>query len=280
MTTDANNMGGLFIRKMGGAAAATVHLQKLAPLLFHPDGAQWMAGHFRPLYWMAIVANMALASFYAYYMEDLAASDADGMAKFILAILGLESLVLVFYLFSQKQKSTRLPAVAMPEGKTPDSVTSRIVTRTVTVAGSITSLILMRDLFCPGFIFTFIPRDDIYLEWTGAFMHSPPPGSEEMDDQGMESVLFVGDKFASQFMALNMLILCAYKFLTAFGIKYGSDESGTVKCKMIWKVQCFGDLFVLFLMRIFSAAAVSASLDLRWHLMLVGYEAFILGESC
>lgn len=278
MSTDANNMGGLFIRKIGGAAAATVHLQKLAPLLFHPHGAQWAAGHFRPLYWMAIFANVALAAFYACYADDMAAAGADGMAKFNLAVLAVESLVLVYYLFTQKQSSTRAPAIAMPEGKTPDSVTSRIVTRTVAVAGSVMSLVLLRDLFFPGFILDFIPRDDIYLEWTNAFMHSPPPGSEEMDDQGLEAVLFVGDKFASQFMALNMLILSAYKFMTAFGIKYGSDGSGSVKCKMIWKVQCAGDLFVLLLMRIFSAAALSASLDLRWHLMLMGYEAFILGK--
>ena len=71
-------MGGLFVRKIGGAAAATVHLQKLLPLLFHPDGAEWMAGHFRPLYWMAVVVNMVIASFFGFYMEDLAASKADG----------------------------------------------------------------------------------------------------------------------------------------------------------------------------------------------------------
>jgi len=270
-------MGGLFIRKVGGAAAATLHLQKIAPLLFHPDGAQWMAGHFRPLYTMAIFANMALAAFYVYYMEDLEAANAAGMAKYILVILGLESVILAFYLFGQKKGATRLPAMAMPEGKTEKSVTSRIVTRTVTVIGSIMSLVLLRDLFFPGFILDFIPRDDIYLEWTNAFVHSPPPGSQEMEEQGLESVLFVGDKFASHFMALNMLLCMAYKFLTAFSISYGSDGSGTVKCKMIWKIQCFGDLFILFFMRLFSAAAVSASLDLRWHLMLIGYESFILG---
>jgi len=94
----------------------------------------------------------------------------------------------------------------------------------------------------------------------------------------MESALFVGDKFVSQFMALHMLILCAYKFLTAFGIKFGSDGSGLIKCRMIWKTQCIGDFFFLLLMRMFSSAALTASLDLRWHLMMVGYEAFILGK--
>ena len=227
---------------------------------------------------MAIVANMALAAFYASYMDDLVAASADGMAKFNLVVLGLESLVLIYYLLTQRESSTRAPAIAMPEGKTPASVTSRIVSRTIAVAGSMMAIVLLRDLFFPGFILDFIPRDDIYLEWTNALMHSPPPGSEEMDENGLEAVLFVGDKFVSQFMALNMLIMSAYKFMTAFGIKYGSDGSGTVKCKMIWKVQCAGDLFVLLLMRLFSAAALSASLDLRWHLMLMGYESFILGE--
>jgi hypothetical protein len=65
--------------------------------------------------------------------------------------------------------------------------------------------------------------------------------------------------------------------LTAFGIKFGSDGSGEIKCRMIWKAQCLGDAFVLLLLRLFSAAALTASLDLRWHLMLVAYETFILG---
>jgi len=277
VTTDANNMGGLFVRKMGGAAAAIVHLQKLLPLLFHPEGAQWMAGHFHPLYWMAIVGNMAIAAFYACYMEDLVASKADELPKFIMGILGLECLVLFYNLLTGRRNRKRMPAVAMPEGKTPESLTSRIVTRTVVCVSSMTVLIMLRDLLAPGFIFEYVPRDDIYLEWTGSFLHSPPDGSVESDEQGMEVALFVGDKFVSQFMALHMLILCAYKFLTAFGIKYGSDGGGQAKCKMIWKAQCIGNMSILFLLRLFSGAALSASLDLRWHLMMVGYEGFILG---
>lgn len=273
-------MGGLFVRKIGGAAAAVVHLQKLLPILFHPDGAEWMAGHFHPLYCMGIVSNMVLAAFYVGYMEDLAASKAEGLPKLILGVLAVESLVLLYNLLTAKRSATRPPAVAMPKGKTPESVTSRIVTRTVVSVSTLISLIMVRDLCFPGFIFDFIPRDDIYLEWTGAFLHSPPDGTIESEEQGMEVALFVGDKFVSQFMALNMLLLCAYKFLTAFGIKFGSDGSGQVKCKMIWKAQCFGDMFILLLLRLFSTAALSASLDLRWHLMLVAYEAFILGEFC
>lgn len=123
-----------------------------------------------------------------------------------------------------------------------------------------------------------IPRDDIYLEWTNALLHSPPQGSVEEEEQGLEAALYIGDKFVSQFMALNILILCAYKFYSAFFIKFGSDGSGLIKCKMIWHAQCIGDVLILLMLRIFSSAALTASLDLRWHLMLVAYEGFILGE--
>lgn len=284
VTTDDNNMGGLFVRKIGGAASAMVHLQKLLPLLFHPNGAEWMAGHFRPLYGMAIIANAFIAAFYALYMDDLKGSNADGLPKFILGVLAIESFTLLTHLILQSKQqqssssSSRRIAVAMPEGKTPTSITSRIVARTVAIVSGAISLIMIRDLIFPGFIFDFIPRDDIYLEWTGAFLHSPPANSPEAYEQGLEAALFVGDKFVSQFMALHMLILVAYKFLTAFGIPYGNDGSGIIKCKMIWKTQTMADAFVLFLLRLFSASALTASLDLRWHLMIVGYETFILGK--
>ena len=56
------------------------------------------------------------------------------------------------------------------------------------------------------------------------------------------------------------------------------DRSGLVSSKMIWKAQAFGDMLLLGMLRLFTPAAKSASLDLRWHLMLVAYEAFILCE--
>ena len=99
-------MGGLFVRKIGGAAAASVHLQKLLPIVFHPDGAEWMAGHFRPLYWMAIFANMAIAAFYGVYMDDLKASKADDLPKLIIGVLALESLVLFYNLLAAKCSSS------------------------------------------------------------------------------------------------------------------------------------------------------------------------------
>jgi hypothetical protein len=165
----------------------------------------------------------------------------------------------------------------MPEGKTPESVTSRIVARTVAAVSTCMALIAARDLFMPGYILP-LPRDDIYLEWTNALLHSPPQGSVEEEEHGLEAALYIGDKFVSQLMALNILILCAYKFYSGFFIKFGSDGSGLIKCKMIWHTQCIGDVLILLMLRIFSSAALTASLDLRWHLMLVAYEGFILGE--
>jgi hypothetical protein len=276
VTTDKNNMGGFFVRKLGGAAALTVHLQKLVPLLIHPRGAQWVMGHFRPLLWTGIVANCSIIGFVASYMEDLASYGCSDMANVAMGLLGFESVVFLYYLLSQRTIK-RGTAIAMTNGKEPTSVTSRIVGKTVIIVSSAMSLIAARDLLFSGSIFPYIPRDDIYLEWTNAFLHSPPLGSPEDMDQGLEAPLFIGDKFVSQYMALNLLLLCLYKFVSAFMIRYGSDGSGLIKAKMFWKTQSVGGLMILFLFRMFSPAAATASLDLRWHLMLIGYEVFILG---
>ena len=138
-------------------------------------------------------------------------------------------------------------------------------------------LVAGRDLFFPGEILDFIPRDDIYLEWTNSFLHSPPEGTPEAAENGLTREFYVADKFLSQYMALHILILCAYKFISAFGVRYGSDGSGMVKSRMIWKAQAVGDALILFLFRLFSPAALTASLDLRWHLMFIAYATFILG---
>jgi hypothetical protein len=276
VTTDANNMGGLFVRKMGGAVALTLQTQKVMPLLFHPLAARWKMGHFRPMFWLACVANMAVASFYASYLEDFAAAGADALPMAFIAILMVETVAILGYLYSSRNVK-RGPAIAMTDGKTPKSVPSRIVSRTVLIVSSLMTLIAGRDFFFPGKILGFIPRDDIYLEWTGAFLHSPPEGSIEADENGITSAFFVADKYISQFLALNVLLACMYKFATAFGIHYGSDGGGLVKARMIWKVQFLGDALILLLFRLFAPAALSASLDLRWHLMCIGYESFILG---
>jgi hypothetical protein len=275
-TTDKNNMGGFFVRKLAGAAAATVQAQKILPLLIHPTGAQWVMGHFKPLLFTAVIGNMVLGAFYATYLEDLVAAGAGTMTYGILAVLAVETVVIMAYLL-KAPRDKRGTAIAMPEGKTPAAFTNRIVTRTLMMVSSVIATLAARDLFFPGFIFAFFPRDDIFLEWTNAFLHSPPEGSEEEVDQGLSAPLYVGDKFVSQLMAVNILVLCLYKFVSAFMIRFGSDGSGAIKCRMIWQVQFLGDAFITFIFRLFTPAAGSASLDFRWHLMCLAYETFILG---
>jgi hypothetical protein len=278
ITTDANNMGGLFVRKVGGAACLAVQLQKLWPLLFHPLDARWRRGHFIPLFATAIVADVILAAFYGMYIvEDLQATGADELPKLFLVALLIESVVMLYYLLSHQKMMTKGPAIAMTEGKTPTSVVSRIVLRTNLLVSSAVLLIAVRDLFFPGYIYHFIPRDDIYLEWTGALMHSPPDDSPEASEHAMEKAFFIGDKFASQFMALNMLLLCLFKFVAAFGIRYRSDGGGQVQARMIWRAQAVGNVLIVVLFRLFASAASSASLDLRWHLMALAYEMLVLG---
>jgi len=276
-------MGGFFVRKMAGAAAATAQLQKLFPLLVVADGVQWNRGHYVPVLATAVVANVVSLAFYASYLEDFAAAKASELPLLMMALLSIEALVIGIYLFKQQREHQRagpVPkvATAMTEGKTPASVPSRIVSKTVAIVSSTIAVLAGRDLFFPGTIFELVPRDDVYLEWTGSLIHSPPEGSTESRDHGLESPLYVGDKFVSQLMALNLLILCLYKFVTAFGfVRYGSDGSGMVKSKLIWQVQAIGDAALLFVMRLFVSAAKTASLDLRWHVMALAYETFILG---
>ena len=276
VTTDANNMGGLFNRKVGGAASIAVQLQKLVPLLFHPSGSQWKRGHFMPLFATAVVGNLALIAFYGIYiMEELEAAGADGLPKLFIGALAFETLVILGYLATSKY--TKGPAVALKDGKTPSSIVSRIMARTNFIVSGLIVVIAGRDLFFPGKILDFIPRDDIYLEWTGALLHSPPEGSPEAEAHGMERHFFVGEKYLSQFLALNMLIGCLYKFVAAFVIRYRNDGGGPIQAKMIWKSQAVGSALVLYLFRLFSPAAATASLDLRWHLMMLAYETLMLG---
>ena len=269
-------MGGLFNRKVGGAASIAVQLQKLLPLLFHPVRSQWKRGHFQPLFATAVLGNLALISFYGIYVrEELEAAGADVLPKLFIAALSLETMVILFYLASSRY--TKGPAVALKDGKTPNSIISRIMARTNFLVSGLIFTIAGRDLFYPGTILGFIPRDDIYLEWTGALLHSPPEGSPEAESHGMERHFFVGEKYLSQFLALNMLIGCLYKFVAAFVIRYRNDGGGTIQAKMIWKSQAIGSAVVLYLFRLFSPAAATASLDFRWHLMMLAYETLILG---
>lgn len=276
ITTDANNMGGLFVRKLGGAAALSVHMHKLLPLLFHPSDAKWNHGHFRPLLITALFCNLATLAFYGDYLEDLVLAEADALPKLVMFLLAVETMVIGYYLMTQKKLSTG-PAVAMPKGKTPSSVPSRIVMRTVGIISPVIVLVAGRDLFFPGHILSFFPRDDIYLEWTGAFFHSPPEGSPEATEQGLEAPLYVGEKFIAQLMALHLLLLCVYKFVSSFLVKIRSDGSGFISSRMMWRGAAIGGGLVVLMFRLFKHAATSASWDTSWHLMTLAYEAFILG---
>jgi hypothetical protein len=215
VTTDQNNMGGFFVRKLAGGAACAVQLHKILPLLYQETGAQWTAGHFRPWLLAAMTGNVAFVAFILSYADDLTSAGAHQIPLAMAAVLAVETVVMLVYLFNNLQSANRkpLPAVAMPDGKTPKSFVSNIVSRTTLIVTSLMTLIAARDLFFPGFILDFIPRDDIYLEWTNALLHSPPEGSPESVDQGLEAPLYIGDKFVSQLAAVNVLILCLYKFV-------------------------------------------------------------------
>ena len=277
-------MGGLFVRKVAGAASLGVQIMKALPLLIHPStNTRWKHGHFKPLMYTAIVANTILFGFYASYLPDLANAGADVSVQRFMVVVGFETLAILWYLFQltkqQRSKPTKTIAVAMKNGKTPTAVVSRIVLRTMMIISTAITVIAGRDLFFPGFILPkyVMPKDEIYLEWTGALIHSPPEGSPEAEEQGLESSLYVGEKFVHQLMAVNLLILCLYKFVSSFWIKYGTDGSGEIKSKMIWKSQFVSNALLVFIIRLFASAAKSASLDLRWHLMALAYETFILG---
>jgi hypothetical protein len=212
-----------------------------------------------------------------YIVDDLQAAGAEELPMLFVAALLTETIIILGYLIQARKNTVKGPAIAMEPGKTPSSVVSRIVARTTLLISGMVALHAGRDLFFPGTILPFIPRDDIYLEWTGSLLHSPPSGSPEAVEHGMEQTFFVGDKYLSQFMALNMLILCIYRFVAAFGIKFRNDGGGVAQARMIWKAQAVGNIVIVYLFRLFASAANSASLDLRWHLMSLAYETFILG---
>lgn len=277
-TTNGNNMGALFVRKLCGAAGLAVHSQKLAGFLFQGNNAHWYMGHFNPMVLVACIGNLALALFVFIKMDDLSAAGLKDGALLVIAISIFEFAFLFGYYLSVNAGAVGIKLKNLGANRTPKSVVSRIVMRTVSIVSGVQIVIAARDLFFPGSILEYVPRDDIYLEWTGALIHSPPAGSIEEDDHLMESPLFIGDKFASQLCALYLLIGCLYKFSTAFFIRLGKDKSGEIKCKIIWRVQVIASMLTVTIMRLFASAALSASLDLRWHLMCVVYETLIIGK--
>jgi len=280
-TTDDNRMGALFIRKIGGAAALTFHSQKLVPLLFPNSDTHFGLGHYTPMLVTSVIANLAVATFQYLYLDDLRAAGSDKLAVFIIYILFFEAFVMSLYSYmgykASRKASAKMQATVTDESKHPKSIVSRIVMRTVIIVSGAMVVVAGRDLFFPGTIISKIPRDDIYLEWTNAFLHSPPPGSPEYGENILEAPLYIGEKYAGQVTALFLLIGCLYKFVTAVVIRIGTQNKGLHQCKVIWRVQCLGDALLLLLFRLFALAAKSASLDLRWHLMALGYQTFIIG---
>eukprot|EP00957_Ditylum_brightwellii_P024277 1831139-Ditylum_brightwellii.AAC.1 len=117
-------MGGLFVRKVGGAAAIAVHSQKLIPLLFQPGDAYWKMGHFNPMLYTAILGNMAIATFYIFYLDDLKAAGAGKLSMTIVTLLMFEAAVMLSYVLAAKQK-VFVPAKSSSIGsKSPSSVTN------------------------------------------------------------------------------------------------------------------------------------------------------------
>ena len=306
-------MGGLFVRKLSGITGLAYHTTKIWPVIFSSPaqydakakngrwvGPSWSAGHYDPLLALGMVGDLCVSVFYLARLDELKNAGAEGIAMaYVLASL-IEAIVFGLYLVSRRtnyktttptKPAERANVAANDEGydpaEDPNSLPSRIVARTTVIVSSLMSLISLRDLFFPGCIISFVPRDDIYLEWTGAFLHSPPPDTVEADEHGLEAPLFAGDKFVAQLLGLYLSLCCMFKLVSSWGWSKGSrsmgrvenvDRSGVVSSRMIWKAQAIGDFLLLGMLRLFTPAAKTASLDLRWHLMLVGYEAFILRE--
>lgn len=300
-------MGGLYVRKLSGAAGLAFHTCKLWPLVFQSlpyyveggkrmMGPSWSGGHYDPLLSLTMLGDVAVGTFYLANLQDLRDAGTSRLAMAYIFAAFIEAMVFGLYIISRRMGSRKNKQSAL-ESKTndsdllddPNSLPSRIVARTVIIVSTFLSMISLRDLFFPGTILSFIPRDDIYLEWTGAFLHSPPPDTIEADEHGLEAPLYAGDKFVSQLMGLYLSLCCMLKLVSALGWVKGSRNAGAnvenverwgvVASKLIWKTMALGNMFILTLLRMFTPAAQTASLDLRWHLMMVAYEMFILCKS-
>jgi hypothetical protein len=61
-------------------------------------------------------------------------------------------------------------------------------------------------------------------------------------------------------------------------VRLGNDgQRGAVQAKILWQGATIVNGFLLMVFRLFTPAATSASLDLRFALMALAYETFILG---
>jgi hypothetical protein len=308
VSTDDNNMGGFFIRKMTGATTLGWCLIKVWPLffLYHHNNnmsnhrhqnmvvtPSWHQGHYLPLLYMIMVGNCIITIFLAlqlpqWYQEQSPGTKDVSMVQWAylqMTVLLLETIVVCYYTvtcrrqYYNKNNNTTAVAYAMPSGKTPTSTPSNIVTRTVMLITGMMTVLAIRDVCFTGHILEFWPRDDIYLEWTNALQHSPPPGSPEYEQDGgaIQAALYVGDKFIAQYMAIHLFVISITKLMSATTIRVGSDgRSGMIQAKILWQGATIANVLLMVVLRVFQPAAASASWDLRYALIVVGYETFVL----
>lgn len=272
-STDANNMGGFFMRKLSGCTGIGLQLHKLVPIVFMTEA---YGKKYRWILVAGALSNICLALFLASYMADLQNADAWQIPSIMVSVSLLEAFVMIVYASSIKTDE-KVVAAAFSNGVSPDSLVSNIVARTVAIISTCILVYGIRDLWFTGTPIPLVPYDDLYLEWTNAFFHSPPESSPEYEEQGLGAGFYIGDKYICQMAGLQLTLLSLYKLLSSWTIRRGSDSKGEVTARMVWKPATIANLMLLFLLRIFASAGDSASWNVRWHLMVVAYETFIVG---
>jgi hypothetical protein len=288
VSTDQNDMGGFFVRKLSGCTMLGLQLHKLLPLVLlttTPDDAASFGRHYGWILLSGVTSNLCLAAFLASYWTDFQNADTLHIPASMIGCAVLESLVFLYYYTTKcwrsqtRSSSQQRPARAFAEGKTPRSLVSNIVARTVAICSSAMLVYGLRDWLFGGQTIPYIPYDDLYLEWTNAYLHSPPNGSPEFQAQGLGAAgFYVGDQYVSRLAGLQLTLLCLYKLLSAWTIPLGPDgRSGAVTAGLVWKPAALANLLLLFQLRIFTSAAASASCHFRYHLMVLAYESFIVG---
>lgn len=283
VSTDANDMGGFFMRKLAGAAGVGLQLCKMWPMVRSATASDtrlsFAKGHYRGFVWVGAVVDASVFVFLSCYRGILIENGAWDLPRVACVILLLETLLWTYYGLTGPRRAVPSFAAVLPQGKTPGSLPSNIVARTVVVVSSFLVLTSVRDLIAPGCILSVWLRDDVYLEWTNAFFHSPPPGSQEWEDYSTQSSNFIGDKYIAQLAAVFLLGISLYKFVgSCGGVRWGSDGSGlAVSSILFWQGPALASLCVFCVLRVFANAAASASWNLQWHLMAWGYETFIVG---
>jgi hypothetical protein len=301
VTTDANNMGGFFVRKLVGGTGVGLQLHKLLPLVLLTTTSSSttpneknapplsFGRHYGWILLSGLLSNLCLTGFLASYLADLRDADAWHIPAAMILCAVLESLVFLYYYVtmcnqkavpSQRRVGKAAAVTAFPKGKTPNSLVSNIVARTVTICSAAMLLYGIRDWLFTGRTIPFIPYDDLYLEWTNAYSHSAPVGSPEYKEQGIGAASFyIGDLYVCQLAGLQLTLLCLYKLLSSYTIRLGNDggRTGLATARLVWQPAAISNLLLLFQLRVFTSAAASASCHFRYHLMVLAYETFIVG---